>query len=624
MPLSDRQKQLAAQAEKENGLPAGLLTRLIEKESSGNPNALSPAGARGSVQFMPQTAKQYGVDPNNDDSAIPGSGKMLADLSKKYNGNMRAALAHYNGGAFNAQRELDGSDTARPDKVSAANNIANKKYVGFFNDILGGGGDVNSSMPTVGGAAPMPAPTQGQQPNMNAQQIVELMKQMQNPSVADNSTPVNQTDVLPSALSDPYAGTTQSAANPANPRAAGISTGDPSNVNAAIDEYMKRYHDRLPVASLAQAFSGFGGGGAGMVNAAAQPWTERDKKDYLDTVGRIGATQDAAKASQDLANSGQKSELERANFAQTAPGANLNAATQKNLGNPNSVLSAGIKNSIISKMRAAGVPVDPALANMTGMEAITTYGKYIPEIQEALKLPSNVSQSQSAAAKSSEEAKQASQQTRVGGVAVNAAEAPATPNVTKTTSGTNVSTGPSAAATARDTFGASAGAKSASENATNFANQSNTIAQLRTAISSAKPYQNTPGATIYDAVNSGQREMLQQMVKDAAAQGIQAPEPTAPQAVWRNFIEQADSRIGLTNKKEQSRQEAIGNGQTDAQFEASYNASAPVVYIEPKTGAKVYVPRDQLQNPETVKKLVGKGFMPMNAYRPETTFIKGQ
>jgi hypothetical protein len=405
MPLTARQKELAAQAEKENGLPAGLLSRLIEKESGGNSNALSPMGARGSVQFMPQTAKQYGVDPNNDDSSIAGAGRFISDLKKKYNGNMRAALAHYNGGAYNAQRELDGSDAARPDKVSAANNAANKKYIGFFDDILGGGGNVNSSMPTVGEQTPpqTTTPSQGQQPNMNAQQIVELMKQMQQASTGDNSTPINQTDVLPSALSDAYAGTTQSAANPSNPRASGISSGDPSNVNSAIDEYMKRYHDRLPIASLAQAFSGFGGGGPGMVAAAAQPWADRDKKDYLDTVGRVTATQDAAQKAQNLADSGQKSELERANFAQSAPGANLNAATQKNLGNPNSVLSAGIKNAVIAKLRAAGVPIDPALASMTGMEAITVYGKYVPEMLEALKLPSNVSQSQSAAAKSAAE-----------------------------------------------------------------------------------------------------------------------------------------------------------------------------------------------------------------------------
>ncbi|MCO4825474.1 MAG: transglycosylase SLT domain-containing protein, partial [Amylibacter sp.] len=44
-----------------HGLDAGFFTRLIWQESRFDPNALSPAGAQGIAQFMPQTAKLRGL-----------------------------------------------------------------------------------------------------------------------------------------------------------------------------------------------------------------------------------------------------------------------------------------------------------------------------------------------------------------------------------------------------------------------------------------------------------------------------------------------------------------------------------------------------------------------------------
>lgn len=66
-------------------------------ESGFNPTATSPVGAKGIAQFMPETAKKYGVDVNNVESSIYGQAHYLSDLYKNY-GNYRDALIAYNGG----------------------------------------------------------------------------------------------------------------------------------------------------------------------------------------------------------------------------------------------------------------------------------------------------------------------------------------------------------------------------------------------------------------------------------------------------------------------------------------------------------------------------------------------
>ena len=47
---------------KAEGLPVDFFTKLIWRESSFRPNAVSPAGAQGVAQFMPGTASERGLD----------------------------------------------------------------------------------------------------------------------------------------------------------------------------------------------------------------------------------------------------------------------------------------------------------------------------------------------------------------------------------------------------------------------------------------------------------------------------------------------------------------------------------------------------------------------------------
>lgn len=81
------------------GVPADLLGAQIGAESGWNPNARSPAGAVGISQFMPGTAKGYGIDPTNPLQSIDAQGKMMSSLLKSYKGNVPLALAAYNAGA---------------------------------------------------------------------------------------------------------------------------------------------------------------------------------------------------------------------------------------------------------------------------------------------------------------------------------------------------------------------------------------------------------------------------------------------------------------------------------------------------------------------------------------------
>lgn len=83
------------------GLPSGLLDRMIQQESGGNPDAVSPKGALGLLQIMPNTARELGVDPRDPAQAVEGAAKYLARLNKNYAGDWARTLAAYNWGPGN-------------------------------------------------------------------------------------------------------------------------------------------------------------------------------------------------------------------------------------------------------------------------------------------------------------------------------------------------------------------------------------------------------------------------------------------------------------------------------------------------------------------------------------------
>ena len=96
---------LFADLEQRYGLPAGLLDRMWAQESGRGANMRSKAGAQGHFQFMPDTAKEYGLkNPYDLTESANAAARKMHDLLSGYNGDLGLALAAYNFGQGNLQQ----------------------------------------------------------------------------------------------------------------------------------------------------------------------------------------------------------------------------------------------------------------------------------------------------------------------------------------------------------------------------------------------------------------------------------------------------------------------------------------------------------------------------------------
>ena len=86
------------------GIDPAWLSKLLYQENGFKPTGTSSAGAQGIAQFMPGTAKRYGVDVNDPNSSIDGAAHYLSDNLKMFGGNVGLATAAYNWGEGNVQK----------------------------------------------------------------------------------------------------------------------------------------------------------------------------------------------------------------------------------------------------------------------------------------------------------------------------------------------------------------------------------------------------------------------------------------------------------------------------------------------------------------------------------------
>lgn len=129
------------------------LAAIVHSESgSRGMSAVSPKGAIGFMQLMPDTAKQYGVDPHDPMDNLRGGTAAFRDLMIKYKGDEAKALGAYNAGSGRMDAFLAGKATL-PNET--------KNYIANTMRSEGHTGDTNVTVNVT-------------QPNASAQQIADV------------------------------------------------------------------------------------------------------------------------------------------------------------------------------------------------------------------------------------------------------------------------------------------------------------------------------------------------------------------------------------------------------------------------------------------------------------------
>ncbi len=101
-PLQQQAREIEpaiVEASNRYGIDARILRAICFTESRYRVNAVSPKGALGPMQFMPETAAQYGLkNPFDPRAAIDAAARYLRDLLARFNGRIDLAVAAYNAG----------------------------------------------------------------------------------------------------------------------------------------------------------------------------------------------------------------------------------------------------------------------------------------------------------------------------------------------------------------------------------------------------------------------------------------------------------------------------------------------------------------------------------------------
>jgi soluble lytic murein transglycosylase-like protein len=105
IPLRNAYDDLIHEAAEKYRVSANLIKSVMQTESNFNAWAVSPVGAMGLMQLMPNIATAYGVeDPFDPRQNIMAGAQMLRELMTMHRGNIPLVLASYNAGAGNVAR----------------------------------------------------------------------------------------------------------------------------------------------------------------------------------------------------------------------------------------------------------------------------------------------------------------------------------------------------------------------------------------------------------------------------------------------------------------------------------------------------------------------------------------
>lgn len=98
-------RKLAGRVARRHGLSEALVQAVVQVESRYDAFAVSPRGAMGLMQLMPQTARRFEVDDAFDPvDNLNGGVRYLKELLERYRGETHLALAAYNAGEKAVER----------------------------------------------------------------------------------------------------------------------------------------------------------------------------------------------------------------------------------------------------------------------------------------------------------------------------------------------------------------------------------------------------------------------------------------------------------------------------------------------------------------------------------------
>lgn len=104
-PKSNPLDAIVKEASQTHQVDADLIRSVIQQESAGQKDAVSPVGAKGLMQLMDSTAKEVGVsnafDPRQN---VMGGTAYLKKLLNRFGGSEKLALAAYNAGPGNVEK----------------------------------------------------------------------------------------------------------------------------------------------------------------------------------------------------------------------------------------------------------------------------------------------------------------------------------------------------------------------------------------------------------------------------------------------------------------------------------------------------------------------------------------